>query len=168
MTTYPAVQSIQVVISSEDKLAGGSATNFTVNLQGRLPTNVSEYYVKLLDVNINANDTIATYITDLVSVHVSLGQPAAITSNSLLARDLVGCYNHHSKATSTSTVRVSNPELSQVYVRLRNASDGTHVVVEDSGNNILAITGTVLYLELVPITYDLIAREQVGYKHNTF
>ena len=168
MTTYPAVQSIQVVISSEDKLAGGSATNFTVNLQGRLPTNVSEYYVKLLDVNINANDTIATYITDLVSVHVSLGQPAAITSNSLLARDLVGCYNHHSKATSTSTVRVSNPELSQVSVRFRNAKDGGALVARKTDGSAEQITSTVLYLELVPITYDLIAHEQVGYKHPTF
>ena len=76
--------------------------------------------------------------------------------------------HHTTHSTSASTVRASNPDLTQVSVRFRNAKDGGEPVAKKADGSAEQITGTVLYLELVPITYDLIAQEQVGYKHPTF
>ena len=168
MTTYPAVKSIQVIISSADGHAGGTVLDYTVNLQGRLPPRETEFYVKLLEADIQTNGNTTATISDLVSVHVSLGQPLAITSSRALTGNLVGCYNHTTHSTSASTVRASNPDLTQVSVRFRNAKDGGVPVAKKADGSAEQITSTVLYLELVPITYDLIAHEQVGYKHPTF
>ena len=164
MTTYPSVESISVVLSSADKVSG-SGTDFLVNLKGRLPPQVKEYYVRMSAMTLHLSDSSADII-DLISVHVSsLGIPPSIVSNAVLAPDFLSTFNFGShRGFSTSPwLRCSNPNIGQVNVKLRKVSTGA-LATPSTGT----IDTVCLALEFVPITYSKIAREKESYKQPSF
>jgi len=164
MTTFPSVESICIVLSSADKVSG-SPTDFLINLKGRLPPQVKEYYVRMSAMTVGISDSSADII-DLISVHVSsLGIPQTIVSNANLASDMLGTFNFGTKRSFSNSpwLRCSNPNIGQVNVKLRKVSTGALAT---------PTTGTIdtvcLAMEFVPITYSKIAREKESYKQPGF
>ena len=168
MTTYPAVQSIQVILSSEDASPAPTLTDFEVSLHGQLPQEYSEYYCRMLAMEVRLSNP-AALIREMVSVHMDIGQPDAICSNPNLRARHLGTFSDYQQSGTVFAqpyVRISRPDLSRLSVQLRNAATGSRTLTPTIDGVIWE--STTIVLELVPITYDLIAREQVGYKHSTF
>jgi len=170
MSLHPSVSSYQVLLSSQDATNSVSNyNNFSVNVLGQLPANMSDFYVKLIASEVGIG-TLNTQLDNILSIHVDVGQQSILATNSSASSNFIGLHQAHSDTQTRNVVsgnpalRCSKPQLSQINVQVRNAWNGDLAIPIGANGTYGVIDRVVLMLEFIPIDYLRIAPEIQTYK----